>query len=313
MTMLDSGDLTNELIERGYKDEGNRLKELTEENLRNQIERDDGRSYIITEHYFDNCGLSVNTEFFLSNNLSEIGMNVAKFLLPNVAYSTDYRNFAPDRWWEALAPMYHNLWAVYPAKAMLSAYEVSMDTNYLFASYRAMMPMFYNYDWNAVSPLRKLEKGEGVSTYCLTAPNMNLEYASHNRFGQSVFKGEFFDKLKLAGDDWDMGLDLILYLNSFGQKTYVVMRDGKPVAVNGNAEGTLENLKVKTYAAYGAEYRIEPLRMTVSRGNTGFTIEEIKIQNGECTEVTIAGDGEPVIFAESNGIKKRIYPELNIL
>ena len=53
--------------------------------------------------------------------------------------------------------------------------------------------------------------------------------------------------------------------------------------------------------------------MTVSRGNTEFIIEEIKIRNGECTEVTISGDGEPVIFAESKGIKKRIYPEIYTL
>ena len=62
MTMLDSGGLSKELIKRGYKDEGNRLKELTEENLRTQIKRDDGRSYITTEHYFDNAGLSVLTD-----------------------------------------------------------------------------------------------------------------------------------------------------------------------------------------------------------------------------------------------------------
>jgi len=308
--LWNTDEIISDLVRNGHKEEAEKLRSLIAGNTKKQEDRDTDRA-IITEHHFDNAGLSMRAEYYLRHGMEEKGMQVASLLLPNVADSNDYRNFTPDRWWEALAPMYHNLWCVYPAKAMLSAYEVTRDKRYLLSAYRGMVPMFYNYDWNAVSAIRELKKGEGVSSYCLTAPNLNLDFASHNRFGQSVFRGVFFDRLQLAGDDWDMGMDVVIYLKSFGQEAYVTMKDGAPYGVNAALSGTLDDMTVETFAPYGGKYFIEPFDLTVCRGNTNFTIDSIRIKNGECTAVSVRGSGEPEILAGKKGALSRIYPVIN--
>jgi hypothetical protein len=309
LTLWNADEIISDLERNGHCEEAEKLNRLIAENTKKQEKRDPDRA-IITEHYFDNAGLSRKSEYFLRHGMEDKGMRVAALLLPNVADSNDYRNYAPDRWWEALAPMYHNLWCVYPAKAMLTAYEYTKDNRYLIGAYRGMVPMFYNYDWNAVSAIRELKKGEGVSAYCLTSPNLNLEFASHNRFGQSVFRSEFFDKLQLAGDDWDMGMDLVIYLKSFGQDAFVTVKDGAPYAVNAALTGTLDDMTVQTYAPFGGRYYIEPLDLTVKRGNSGFTIDKITIKNGECVAVTVSGSGESEILAGKNGNLSRIHPAI---
>ena len=307
--LWNTDEIISDLARNGHREEARKLRGLIADNTKKQEKRDPDRA-IITEHHFDNAGLSMRAEYYLRHGMEETGMHVAALLLPNVADSNDYRNYTPDRWWEALAPMYHNLWCVYPAKAMLSAYEYSKDNRYLISAYRGMVPMFYNYDWNAVSALRELKKGEGVSAYCLTSPNLNLDFASHNRFGQSVFRGVFFDRLQLAGDDWDMGMDVVIYLKSFGQEAYVTMKDGVPHAVNAALTGSLDDMTVETYAPFGGKYYIEPLDLTICRGNNNFTIDSVTIKNGECVGVTVSGIGEPEIFAGKNGKLSRIYPAI---
>lgn len=81
-------------------------------------------------------------ETLLNSGELEAGLDAASYLLANTADSNNYRNTAPDRWWKALGFMYHDLWAVFSAKAMLTAYEKSGDNRYLFASYKSMMLMF---------------------------------------------------------------------------------------------------------------------------------------------------------------------------
>lgn len=309
-------ELTERLRIRGDGAEADRLETLLRENAARQKREAEGDRYAVTEHYYDNAGISTYVDYCLQNGLTQEGLRAARLLLPNVAYSTDYRCFAPDRWWEALAPMYHNLWAVYPAKAMLSAFEKGLDDRYLFAAYRAMTPLFYNYDADAVSARRVLRRGEGVSAYCLTAPNLNLEYASHNRFGQSVFTGPFFEKLDLRGEDWDMGLDVVLYLMSFGQSCYVTGREGRYLAVGGVLVENGNFVTVRSCAPFAGRYFLAPWGKVITRGENRFTIESVTLERGECVRCQVRGAVEPqevVLWEECGGVRRTIAPEIQIL
>jgi hypothetical protein len=209
--------------------------------------------------------------------------------------------------------MYHNLWAVLAAKAMLTVYDYTFDNRFLLTAYKAMMPMFYNYDWNARSAPRKLIRGEGVSAYCITSPNLNNEYCSRNRFGQSIFKGEFFEKLELVGDDWDLGVDLIAYLSTFGQFTYITRIANENRCVNGSLQMQKGQMTVESFAAFPAGYFIEENRTWIIRGNTNFTMNSITIEKGECIAVTIEKTdpaSEVVIRSICNGVEMAIHPKV---
>jgi hypothetical protein len=309
MASWEPQDMIDSLRERGHEAESEKLSRLVKENA-GKYGGMNPKDSIVTEHYFDNAGLSIWTMFLMNNDQIGKGLEVAKLLLANVAFTNDYRNYAPDRWWEALAPMYHNLWAAYCAKAMLDAYETTDNNEYLFAAYRSMVPMFYNYDWEAVSALRKLQKGEGVSAYCITAPNLNLDYTSHNRFGQSVFHSPFFDRLQLAGDDWDMGMDVVLYLSTFGQNTYVTVHNDRLTAVNGRITGTIDDMWVETYAPYGNYYYIEPLKLSLKALSRSFTIEKVHIQNGEFSEIVVSGQYQAGIAVRKDNKLTNISPKV---
>ena len=181
-----------------------------------------------------------------------------------------------------------------------------------------MIPMFYNYDWNVVSALNRIEQGNGVSSYCITSPNMNLEYCSRNRFGQSVFKDDFFDGIDLCGDDWDMGLDMVVYLMTFGQSTYITADKSHQglSCVNGRLAINNNSFTAYSYAAYPSRYFFETLNMSIERGATGFVIKSVTIENGECVRVEVellnGSNCELTILCEKHNIKNRIYPELVI-
>lgn len=309
-------EMIDRLRQKGYQKQSDHLEQLWQKQLGILKNRIQDRSFVETEHYFDNAGISVTAETLLNSGEISAGLEAAKLLLPNVAQSNDYRNFAPDRWWEALACMYHNLWAVFSAKAMLTAYEKSHDNRFLFSAYRSMMPMFFNYDWNAFSAQKLLDKGEGVSAYCITNPNLNLAYASRNRFGQSVFQDDFFADMDIAGDDWDLGADMIVYLFTFGQKAYVTMQNGKPICVNGELEGSLDYMRVTSFAAYSGQYYIEPFDITIIRGNSSFVIKTVTILNGECTEVEVSllsESSDIQIFCSRNGGTSPIKPRIKFV
>ena len=106
-------------------------------------------------------------------------------------------------------------------------------------------------------------------------------------------------------------MDVVIYLKSFGQNAYVTMKDGAPYAVNAALHGTLDDMVIETFAPFGGSYYIEPFDLTVCRANNSFTIDSITIKNGECTAVTISGDGEAEILAGKNGNLSRIYPAVN--
>ena len=306
-------EMINKLSMRGFLKESQELRALWGDHVQLQVKKVHNRTFVETEHYFDNAGISMTAETLLNSGELETGLKAARFLLANTADSNDYRNTAPDRWWEALGFMYHNLWAVFSAKAMLSAYEKSGDNRYLFASYKSMMPMFYNYDWNAVSALNGIKPGDGVSAYCITNPNLNLAYASRNRFGQSVFKDDFFSGIDVTGDDWDLGADLIVYLLTFGQKTYVTQRDKRPVCVNGRLEEGADGLRVESYAAYPRNYYFEAQDLTIFSRSRLYSISWIEMRDGNCVKAGIRKNGPASLedirlFCRKNDANREIQP-----
>lgn len=274
-----------------------------------------GRSSV-TEIYFDNAGIAMTTGTLLSYGDKEAGLKAGELMLPNVAYSNDFRCYAPDRWWEAQAPMYHNLWAVNVAKAMLQTYLASGNASYLDVAYRSMMPMFYNYDWTAKSSRRIMEKGEGVSTYCITSPNLNHELCSHNRFGQQIFTNDaFINSLKLRGDDWDNGVDLVIYLQSFGQTCYVDGTKTSPYAVGGRVERLGEGVLIHSFSAYPSRYFLKPWDMVIERSDNRYTIDEIIIKDGICTDSIVHGtvsEKADFLWMIKNDVKIKIYPNFII-
>ncbi len=175
------------------------------------------------------------------------------------------------------------------------------------------MPMFYNYDWKAKSSRRMLKTGEGVSTYCITSPNMNYEPCSHNRFGQQIFEDDdFINSLNLQGDDWDNGVDLVIYLQTFGQKCYIEGSKDQPYAVGGQIEKIKDGFRFCSYSAYPSSYSLKPWNMNIKRSNNSYTIDKIELIRDKCTKVFIDGKvtkDNRYLWLESNGKKEKIYPE----
>lgn len=309
----DMDDLIARYADLGFEEEVIEIKSLLDAYGKKQKDIVYSGKSMVTEICFDNAGIAMSTGSLLTLNENDAGLEAAKLLKPNVAYSNDYRCFAPDRWWEAQAPMYHNLWAANVAKAMLQAYESGGDEDYLTLSYRSMMPMFYNYDWTVRSARRTLIEGEGVSTYCITAPNLNYEPCSHNRFGQQIFENDdFVRRLNLQGDDWDNGVDLVIYLQSFGQKCYVAGTKDNPYAVGGEIENINDGYLIHSYSAYPSSYNLKPWNISIIRSSNSYTIDKIELIKGKCTKVFVKGkvsEQDKYLWLENNGEKEKIYPE----
>lgn len=118
------------------------------------------------------------------------------------------------------------------------------------------------YDSNATATDRLLQPGEAASTYSIAGPNLNRPDLSRNRFGQSIFAsdGGIFARLFPDGytgeDDWDMGEELVAFLNGFGQKTYLYKNQNQELtAVNGRAKKLVDNhYEIQSFAPYISEY-----------------------------------------------------------
>ena len=209
---------------------------------------------VVTEHYYDNAGFGPTCEALcLSGHLREASQ-YGELILANIGRSNDYRAQNPDRWWEALAYMLHSLWGGLVSNSARVAYEHLHDPEYLKAAYRSMMPLFYCYDWHAVSTKTRLARGEAASTYCVTSPNWNKLSLSHNRFGQSAFLEDGAVFANATGDDWDMGEELVAYLNGFGTKTYLYYEGDEIKCMNGHVEKQEDRYVITSYAAYPREY-----------------------------------------------------------
>lgn len=213
----------------------------------------------VTEHFYDNAGFGPAAGALAGSNQKEAAKRYGELLIANTGFSNDFRAQNPDRWWEALSYMVHSLWGGLTAAGTLKAYEALQDTRYLKAAYRATVGILYCYDTNAKAVDKRLNKGEAASTYSVAGPHLNRPDLSRNRFGQSTFyrDGGIFAKLfskKEETSDWDMGEELVAYLDGFGKKTYLYKEDNKVKIVNGSIEETEKGLLIHSYAAYPSEY-----------------------------------------------------------
>lgn len=229
----------------------------------------------MTEHFFDNAGFGPATgALALTGNIAA-ARTYGELLKANIGFSNDFRSQSPDRWWEALSYMIHALWGGVTAAAAQIAGECLYDPELIEAAYRATGAVLYMYDSNATATDRMLKPGEAASTYSIAGPNLNRPDLSRNRFGQSIFAsdGGIFARLFPDGytgeDDWDMGEELVAYLNGFGQKTYVYQdKQGDLKAINGRiSKLTKSSYQVESFAPYINEY-IDLTNQTVLKSNT---------------------------------------------
>jgi hypothetical protein len=118
------------------------------------------------------------------------------------------------------------------------------------------MGVLYCYDTNSTATV-PLNPGEAVSTYAVPSPHYNRLDLSKTRFGQEVFAqdGGIFAKLFSTEDtqtsDWDMGEELVAYLDRFGQDAYCYFDDqGELKGVNCHLEASGSKVEVISYAPY---------------------------------------------------------------
>ncbi|MBU9788822.1 hypothetical protein QUF07_02090 [Lentilactobacillus sp. TOM.63] len=216
----------------------------------------------MTEHFFDNAGFGpAASALALTGNVGA-AKTYGELLKANIGFSNDFRSQSPDRWWEALSYMIHALWGGLTAASAQITGEELADPELVEAAYRATGAILYMYDSNATATDRMLEPGEAASTYSIAGPNLNRPDLSRNRFGQSIFAsdGGIFARLFPDGytgeDDWDMGEELVAFLNGFGQKTYIYQDKNKGLtAINGRIKPLDDNrYEVQSFAPYISEY-----------------------------------------------------------
>lgn len=218
----------------------------------------------VTEHFYDNAGFGPATGALATTGYLEEAKKYGELVLANIGFSNDFRAQSPDRWWEALSYMIHSLWGGVTAAASLKAYEKLKDIRFLKAAYRATVGILYCYDTNAKATDTKLASGEAASTYSIAGPHVNRPDLSRNRFGQSTFyrDGGIFTRLFTKEEetaDWDMGEELVAYLDGFGKKTYLYKEEGQIAVINGSLEETPDGLLITSYAPYPMEYHFYDL------------------------------------------------------
>lgn len=216
----------------------------------------------MTEHFFDNAGFGPAAAALSLTGNQKSAQTYGELLKANIGFSNDFRAQSPDRWWEALSYMIHALWGGITAAAAQITGENLGDVELINAAYRATNAVLYMYDTNATATDRQLKPGEAASTYSVAGPNVNRPDLSRNRFGQSIFAsdGGIFAKLFPDGytgeDDWDMGEELVDYLNGFGQTTYFYSdQQGQYHAINGfmkKVDG--QHYQIRSFAPYLRKY-----------------------------------------------------------
>ncbi|MGO3467929.1 MAG: hypothetical protein ACTIMJ_01080 [Weissella hellenica] len=230
----------------------------------------------ITEHYFDNAGFGPTAGALSEAGFKDGARTYGQLLLANIGYSNDFRVQNPDRWWEALAYMIHSLWGGVTAAATFKVYEVLKNPAYLQASYRATAAIMYCYDTNSVTT-DKLDEGMAASTYAVAGPHLNRPDLSRNRFGQSTFysDGGIFAKLFNSANetpDWDMGEELVAYLDGIGQRTYLVHQNNQWSVINGTYEQQENQINVISFAPYQKEFWL--IDETGTKPLTGSTLSK---------------------------------------
>lgn len=251
-------DLLAKLKESDLQETYQTIKALWEQVTKRVDQASGSYASAITEHFYDNAGFGPT-----AGALSEMGMRdgaqrYGELLLANIGYSNDFRAQNPDRWWEALTFMIHSLWGGVTAASAYKVYEFLKDPAYLEASYRATAGILYCYDTHSTTTL-PLEKGMAASTYAVAGPHINRYDLSRERFGQATFfkDGGIFARLfenDTQTPDWDMGEELVAYLDSFGQKTFILKENDQYRVVNGSLEETEDQIYVTSFAPYCKEF-----------------------------------------------------------
>jgi len=252
-------DLLKELKKRGLTEKHQKIDNLWEKSLQNVAVQSQTLKAAVTEHFYDNAGFGPAAGALANTKHLEAAKKYGELLIANIGFSNDFRAQNPDRWWEALSYMIHSLWGGITAAATLQAYEKLEDIRLLKAAYRATVAILYCYDVNAKSTSMKLVQGEAASTYSVAGPHLNRPDLSRNRFGQSTFHkdGGIFSQL-FTGEaetaDWDMGEELVAYLDGFGKKTFLYLENGELKVINGTLEEIDGGYIIHSYAPYCSEY-----------------------------------------------------------
>lgn len=214
-----------------------KISMLWENNIFNILEEKSLYKGAMTEHFYDNAGFGPAAASLANAHYHDECEVYADLLLANIGFSNDFRMQNPDRWWEALSYMIHSLWGGISAAAALDVFHELKKPEYLEASYRAFIAVLYCYDSNATSTT-KLNPGEAASTFSCAKPHHNRPDLGHARFGQEtfasdggIFSGIFSESIKQTSD-WDMGEELVAFLDRFGQDAYCYEKDGKLRLVN---------------------------------------------------------------------------------
>lgn len=218
----------------------------------------DSYAAAITEHFYDNAGFGPAAGALSVSKKRESAEKYGELLLANIGYSNDFRAQNPDRWWEALSYMTHSLWGGLTAAAAYKVFSYLQNTEFLEGSYRATAGVLYCYDTHATA-VTPLKKGMAVSTYAVAGPHINRPDLSRDRFGQAAFyrDGGIFARLFDSDDqtpDWDMGEEMTAYLDSFGQKTFIINNKGTLRVINGSYEETETGYKITSFAPYSRDF-----------------------------------------------------------
>ena len=212
----------------------------------------------ITEHFYDNAGFGPTAGALCESGRGESAKKYGDLLLANIGYSNDFRAQNPDRWWEALTYMIHSLWGGITAAAAYKVFAQLKDTRYLEASYRATAGILYCYDTHSTTTT-PLKKGMAASTYATAGPHINRPDLSRDRFGQSTFyrDGGIFARLfdnDSQTPDWDMGEEMVAYLENLGDKTFIMKKEDSIAVVNGSFEETDTEYTITSFAPYSREF-----------------------------------------------------------
>ena len=249
----------NELLEKleekkmgDYK----KLAKLWENNLFKILEEKGRLSAAMTEHYYDNAGFGPAAASLANAGYVEECRSYGELVLANIGFSNDFRAQNPDRWWEALTYMIHSLWGGITAAAALDLFLALKDPQYLEASYRAFAGVLYCYDTSATA-VQPINKGEAVSSYAVASPHYNRLDLSKERFGQETFAkdGGLFSKIfseePNQTSDWDMGEELVAYLERFGQDAYCYYDEQSEIhGVNCSISYEVDKIKIVSAAPY---------------------------------------------------------------
>lgn len=247
-------DLLIDLKDKGFNEKYNELNALWREAINRISNKSIKYESAITEHYYDNAGFGPAAGALSEYGCAESAERYGNLLIANIGYSNDFRAQNPDRWWESLSYMIHSLWGGITAAATLKTYHCLNKLEYLDASYRATAGILYCYDTNSTATA-KIGRGEAVSTYSVADPHINRPDLSHSRFGQATFfrNGGIFSKLFTSEDetpDWDMGEEMVAYLDGFGQNTYYYFNEDEINVINGTFKLHDDGYEIISFAPY---------------------------------------------------------------